>query len=777
MPSNHWRRGSIAALVLAGFLSAQNPTIYPPGFFPQPLPPAPQPPPAQTTPAKPAPAPAQAQPAPAQPAAPGQPAPTVYGGITLNNASLTEVIDMLARQLHINYVLDPRVKGGVILNTYGETKNMDTRSLLEAILRINGFGMVQQGSLYRIVPLNEISHLPLPPERISNPQDIPEDDRTMLNLVFLKYVTADELVKVLTPFLGENAQMYSYAPANLLLILDSRRNMRRTMELISLFDNDTLANQRVHLFETKNGRPSDLVKDLDTIVKSISLNEKSSPIKFLAIDRINTIIGIASNPGAFAEVEKWLKKLDIPVKLTAGATENYVYRVKYGNAVMLAMGIMMLYGGGGGYGMGYPGMGMGMGMGMPGMGMGMPGMGGMSPYGMAGGGMGATGYPGMAAGGMSPYGAAGANPYAMMSGMYGGYGGGYGAPGMGASPFATPQTIAQPNTATTTSGVVTATGAPNDQTGSYLGYQQPGAYNPRMPRVVPNPFNNTLMIQARPEDYEQIVNLLRQMDIAPRQVLIDAKIYEIDLSNSLGTSVAANFQNLGTGSSTSHNLIGSLAGNAVNLSDGFLIGRTKELLAAIQVLEGETKAKIIQAPSIIATDSIPATITVGTSVPVLTAQAVTGAQSGGTSLFANSVSNVSTGVTLNVTAQVNPSGIVTMIINQNISAPQANTSSSIQSPAFQQRSLQTQVTVQDGDTIALGGIIIEQDSFSTSGIPYLNHLPGIGALFGSRNYSKARSELIIFITPRVIYDTNQIREASDELKDKVKHLLRDVKEE
>src|SRR5437764_2401636 len=97
---------------------------------PRPMPPMPQPaqPPNQQQP----PPNAAAQAAPQQ--APSGP-PTVYGGITFNNASLTEVIDMLARQLHINYVLDPRVKGGVILNTYGETKNIDTRSLLEAILR------------------------------------------------------------------------------------------------------------------------------------------------------------------------------------------------------------------------------------------------------------------------------------------------------------------------------------------------------------------------------------------------------------------------------------------------------------------------------------------------------------------------------------------------------------------------------------------------------------------------------------------------------------------
>ncbi|MDQ2949227.1 MAG: hypothetical protein M3Y27_25365, partial [Acidobacteriota bacterium] len=199
----------------------------PPGFFPVPLPPqAPPQQPAQQAPAKPNPAPGTQSPATPNPAAPNpataanpqattpEPAapsgaPTVYGGLSLNNASLTEVIDLLARQLKINYVLDPRVKGSVVLSTYGETKDIDTRSLLETILRINGFGMVKQGDLYRIVPLSIISHLPLPIEKTIDAGQIPEDDRTMLNLIFLKYVTADELEKILNPFLGENAVAYT----------------------------------------------------------------------------------------------------------------------------------------------------------------------------------------------------------------------------------------------------------------------------------------------------------------------------------------------------------------------------------------------------------------------------------------------------------------------------------------------------------------------------------------------------------------------------------------
>ena len=107
--------------------------------------------------------------------------------------------------------------------------------------------------------------MPIPPQQ--NATNIPQDDQLMLNLVFLKYVTVGELSTLLSPFLGEGASTWAYAPANLLLILDSRRNMGRLMDLVSLFDSNTLASQRVRVFDVEHGRPSDIVKELENILQ------------------------------------------------------------------------------------------------------------------------------------------------------------------------------------------------------------------------------------------------------------------------------------------------------------------------------------------------------------------------------------------------------------------------------------------------------------------------------------------------------------------------------
>ncbi|MGD0580962.1 MAG: secretin N-terminal domain-containing protein, partial [Bryobacteraceae bacterium] len=285
------------------------------------------------------------------------------GGFSLQNANLLEVIDQLAKLAKISYILDPRVKGGVTLNTYGETKGVDPLTMLQTILRINGYAMLQMGSIYRIVPLVDLARMPIRPE--SQDKDIPEDERPMLNLVFLKYSSVEDIGKLLEPFLGQDGKVWSYPNANLLLVLDSRRNIRRLMELVAMFDSDTLAKQRVRVFDIVNSRPSDLAKELERVLQSVSLSKEAASVKFLPVDRINTLVAVAPNPVAFDVVEEWIKKLDIKVKKVAGKSDTYVYRVKYAQAGYLAMSIMQLY-----YsmsGLGFGGMYGGMG-GMYGMG-------------------------------------------------------------------------------------------------------------------------------------------------------------------------------------------------------------------------------------------------------------------------------------------------------------------------------------------------------------------------------------------------------------------------
>jgi len=671
------------------------------------------------------------------------------------------MIRILAQRLKLNYILDPSVKGSVTIYTYGEVKPVDLMPLLETILRINGCAMVKVGDLYRIVPVKSVSSLPLDVTVGADPKTLPEDERMILNLVFLKYANAAELQKLLDPFKGEGAQISTYDPANLLLIEDNARNMKRTMDLIALFDSDTLAGQRVKVFDVTNSRPTDLVKDLDSVFRAYALSDKSSAVKFIPVDRVNEVIAVATNAGIFVEVKTWIDKLDVAAKAPAGAVDLYYYRLKYGRATTVAMAVMAV---------------------LTGNPMAMVGLAAAAGGGISGG---ASGYTGGMGNGMG-YGNGGGYGNGMGYGNSMGYGngGGYGNGagygnqfgGLGSSSYQAGLPVSIPPVTTTLAGSanpVQATGPNSDLTGAYMGLSSmgQGGYS-RGPSVIPNPFDNTILVRSTPQEWAQIQNLLRQIDVPPRQVLIDAKIYELDLNSSYSAGLQSALEKNNGTSSHSINAVGGATTAGLGITDGFLVGHALEMLNTLTLAETHSDARVIAAPSIICTDSIPAVMNVGESVPTLSSQAVVGGvTSGGTNVFSNTIVNQSTGTTLSITTRINSSGVVTMMIDENVSSPLSGASpGGISSPSFQTRSFTTQVTVQDGDTIAIGGFIQESDTNTTSGIPLLDRIPGLGFLFSTKSVIKGRTELIVFLTPRVIYDTHQLEDATDDLKTSMKKM-------
>jgi len=290
------------------------------------------------------------------------------------------------------------------------------------------------------------------------------------------------------------------------------------------------------------------------------------------------------------------------------------------------------------------------------------------------------------------------------------------------------------------------------------------------PRIVANPLDNSLIIQADAQKYQSILKLLKDLDIPPRQILLDAKIYSIDLTDQFSSGVNAAYTRANGKDTT---LLTDLTNGVVSASAGALFGNGKQLLVFLQASENVAHVHILSEPSLIATDSIPASINVGTQVPVSTGS-TTLPTSGGVSVT-QSIAGVSTGITLQVNARVAPSGTVTLLINQQVSNPQQNSSSPL-TPSFSQQVVQTQITTQDGDTIAIGGVIGETTTTGMVGVPLLSKIPYIGGLFGNKTYSHERTELILFMTPHVIRDETDLLEASEELKGRVKKLRKYIKD-
>ena len=768
----------------------EQPADQPPPDQPQPPPDQPQPTPDQQPadqqpadqqpPDQPQPAdPAQADPDPGAAAAPAPqqqpptpPAATSGGSVSfrnLRNADLLEVIDLIARELEMNYILDPQIQGGTVsINTYGDLPREDLFPLLETILRMHGAAAVKVGSLYRISPAAQIPGLPISPT--TDPDEkIPDDERVILNVIRFNYTTAADIEQVLAPFLGPGAFTQVIAQANMMLILDNSRNMGRTMELIALFDTEEMTQQRVRLFKVKNSLATSLATELSRIFAAYSLSETQSSIQFVPIERISSIMVVAGNSNVFKDVEDWLKKLDQPV--TIGGSQTFVYRVQYGYAPQLAQTLMMLYGApmGGGYG--------GGGYGGGGYGGGGYGGGGFGGGGFGGGGFGGGGFGGGRGSRGGGFGGGGYGGGGFGGGGFGG--GGYGGGGMGGGIIRLPVSGApgMPAVAPRPDALLPQAGVPLDATGQLLGSQMAmgvGGDQAGGIRIVPDDLNNVILVQGTQQEWEVIRKTLMQLDFPPRQVLIDAKIYEVALTGafSAGVSAVLNQRRASTGT---RKLTGGFASGNVNLTLGALVGSTRELVALLDASQTDGRTKILSAPSIIATDNISASITVGASVPTLSSQALTGAQQDGSSLFANTVANVQTGVTLAITARVNASGIVTMIINQEVSSPMPS-SGGINSPSIDRRNVNTQITVRDGDTIAIGGIMLETNIFSRSRVPVLGKIPYVGAIFGSTSVSKAKTELIVTLRPQVIYDENELLTKSNELKGRLRNLRQLIRE-
>jgi general secretion pathway protein D len=271
---------------------------------------------------------------------------------------------------------------------------------------------------------------------------------------------------------------------------------------------------------------------------------------------------------------------------------------------------------------------------------------------------------------------------------------------------------------------------------------QPGALGPR---IVPNDENNSLLIYANGEEYEFIREALERIDQPVAQVLIEATLAEVTLTDDLrfGVNFAGERGDFGFASSSTSS--GVPAAIFPGLSVSF-IGSTAE--AVLNSLQSRTRVRVLSAPKLMVLNNQPATLQVGDQVPIVTQQAQSVAAPGAP--IVNTIELRDTGVILNVTPRVNDSGTIILDIAQEVSDVVETTTSGINSPTIQQRRIASTVATRSGQMIALGGLIRESTSRRRSGIPGLSQIPIIGGLFGSQGTSGGRTELIILLTPTVI---------------------------
>lgn len=292
-------------------------------------------------------------------------------------------------------------------------------------------------------------------------------------------------------------------------------------------------------------------------------------------------------------------------------------------------------------------------------------------------------------------------------------------------------------------------------------------------RIVADVENNSLLIMTTPRDYEKILNVLKDIDIIPLQVHIEATIVEITLNDDLEYGIQWAFKTHHgsyNGKSTLDGLIDSATESGLgSIFPGFNWVLTKEgdARAVLSAFAGKTDVNVLSAPSVMVLDNHTAKIQVGDSVPIAT-ESRQGTQSGDD--IVNSIQYRDTGVMLSVKPRVNPGGLVTMEIEQEVSTAEQTESSNLDSPTIQTRTINSTVAVQSGQSVVLGGLIEDEASTRKGGIPGLYKLPVVGGLFGETTKSNERRELVVILTPKVIANNRDARKITEDFRSKLQGL-------
>jgi general secretion pathway protein D len=622
-------------------------------------------------------------------AVPPEKAPEGAGEITLNfeNTDIREVVKViLSDMLGLNYILDPRVKGGVTMQT-GTPLSLDALlPTLETLLRMNGAALVYSGGAYQVVPVINAIRGRVTPQLGDVSRPLPEG--YSVRVVPLQYISVAEMSKILTPLAPEGSIIRADSERNILLLAGTSLEMANLVDTIRVFDVDWMAGLSVGFFPLQYTSLEDITTDLNVVFGDQAEGPLAGMLRLVPIESANGLLVVTPQEKYLAEVKTWIQRFDRLGGLRGDSERLFVYRVRNGLAADLADLLNELYG---------------------------------------------------------ERQARAAPRRAELA------------------PGAEPVTIAS----------AAETGAEQAQAPRAFRTGGGGAESGRLTSAVvfvADEINNSLLIMATPADYEKILAALKQLDVTPLQVLVEATILEVSLADDLRYGIQWFFNQVGTSNNQSFSLFGGVDSAIGAILPGFnwsLVTKGGDVRALLSAFAGENLIKVLSSPSVMVMDNRTARIQVGDEVPIATSQ-----QSGTdvTSTLVNNIEYRDTGVVLEVTPRVNPGGLVTMEISQEVSTVSETQSSDLDSPTIQTRKITTTVAVQNNQTVVLGGLIEDASEDAKSGIPGLHKVPIVGDLFGETVRITDRKELVVILTPKVIRGEKDVLDINQDFRRRLKGL-------
>lgn len=636
--------------------------------------------------------------------------------LLFDNAPLNTVINLIMKELAYTYMVDPAVQGTVNIQTTQAIKREDLFATLELILRLNNAAVVKSGDVYLIVPIGEGIRAPheilldlsqrteavtpasqgvpdaaQPPgqPRVLSAQGPPGpgNERGLVTVIIpLTFIPSSEMTTIIQPFMSGGAVVLSYDAKNILILNDFRTNIEKVKKLIDILDTRFFDINSTELISVRYNRAADVAADL---AKVFGAGGDSSSISLVPIERLNSILVAAHSKQALDEVHKWVEKLDSP---SSGLNlQTFVYQVENTTAGNIADILSQLYSDGSG----------------------LPSQSAAETQGQA---------TQTLAGQQQPL-----------------------AQRQPSQPAIRPQTSRGASRGLRSALGPSLEGRPiSERAAAGTGQLMGGSI-----KIIVNEFNNSLIVQATEADYKYIERAIKQLDVLPRQVVIEAKVYSVELRDDLSFGVAAFLEERQGKLATTASVTapsGQNAGGALVAATRFIIGDSRQIESTLNALRAKTDVKLLEAPRLLAIDGQQATINIGAEVPVTTSSFGDPVVSGSPGAFLNQIQFRPTGTSLLINPRISASGIVTMDLAIEISSAVG----SGLTPTINRNYVETSVIVQDGHTITIGGIISDSDSLTRNRIPLLGDLPLIGALFGQTAKNSRRREFVVMITPHVV---------------------------
>ncbi len=642
--------------------------------------------------------------------------PSGRGSYSLNfdEADLGEVAKVvLSDILGESYVLSPKVTGKVTLQTTDPLTKEELLPTLEMVLRMNNAALVKDGRIYHIEPTADALFTSDLSARTAGYQT---------RVIPVKNVAVKDIADIIKPLVQDKTILNVDDKRNILIAAGSADEIARVMDMIYTFDIDLLKGRSFGLFPLAHVDPETMIEELEGIFYQKGKGDDSEFFKFMPIARLNSVLAVTRQAHYLTDIEDWIYRLDKANTASGGGVN--VYKVQHVDAGELADTLNDIF---------------------------------------------TDSKKQSKSAKVAP-----GETARSMSNQQEPFGSGSSSSGLDSSSGSNNTSSSSSDTSMSGNlGVFAANEAAEKAATSESATGSIKVSNVGKVKIIADEPNNSVIIVASAQDYEVILPVIEKLDVMPLQVLIDATVVQVTLTDELkyGISWYLNQGNSQTLLNSAATIAGAVATGG--LSTFYNAGSVKALLTAEAKLDN---INIISSPSLMVLNNQKAKINVGDQVPISTGSTSV-PLAGGTPTFAqsNTIQYKDTGVTLEVSPRVNANGLVIMklkqvvsnVVQNTVADNKTDTATQQQSPTISKKEILSSVAVADGETIVLGGLISDNVTDNKNGVPFFYQLPIIGSLFGATSKNDTKTELVILITPRVVKGKQDSRVISNEFKRKL----------